>query len=53
MNNENMYIWLESPKDSDGEPAWKALDDAMRKMATLTGFENDQNSYQKMKEMYQ
>jgi len=53
MNNENIYIWLESPKDSSDEPAWKALDDAIRKMAALTGFENDQSNYQKMKEMYQ
>jgi len=29
------------------------LDLALRKMAALTGHENDQNAYQKMKEMYE
>ena len=53
MSNENMYIWLESPKDESEVEPWRYLDDAIRKMAALTGHENDQSNYQKMKEMYQ
>jgi len=29
------------------------VDLAIRRMATITGFEKDQNMYQKMKEMYE
>jgi hypothetical protein len=53
MTNENMYIWLDLPKDEQGNQPWTYLDTVVRKWATLTGFENDQNNYQKMKEMYQ
>jgi hypothetical protein len=50
MNNENLYIWLD---ESKLDAPWKLVDEALRKMAALTGFENDQSNYQKMKEMYQ
>ena len=53
MTNENSYIWLDLPKDEQGNQPWSYLDTVVRKWATLTGFENDQNQYQKMKESYQ
>lgn len=53
MTNENMYIWLDLPKDEQENQPWIYLDTVVRKWATLTGFENDQNNYQKMKESYQ
>lgn len=53
MTNENSYIWLDLPKDEQGNQSWSYLDTVVRKWATLTGFENDQNNYQKMKELYQ
>ena len=53
MSNENMYIWLDLPKDEQGNQPWNYLDTVVRKWAVLTGFENDQNQYQKMKESYQ
>jgi hypothetical protein len=53
MTNENSYIWLDLPKDEQGNESWTYLDTVVRKWATLTGFEKDQNQYQKMKELYQ
>jgi len=32
---------------------WKDLDDVLRRWAALTGHENDQSWYQKMKEQYE
>jgi hypothetical protein len=53
MNDIGHYIWLDAPVNEDGVPSWKALDSVIRKWAVLSGFEKDQNNYQKMKEMYQ
>lgn len=50
MNNENMYIWLD---ESKLDAPWKLVDEALRKMAVLSGHEKDQNAYQKRKEVYQ
>ena len=50
MNNENIYIWLE---DVRPDAPWKLIDEAIRKMAALSGHEKDQNAYQKMKEMHE
>lgn len=53
MNDIGHYIWLDAPVNDEGVPSWKALDSVIRKWAVLSGFEKDQNNYQKMKEMYQ
>jgi hypothetical protein len=50
MNEENIYIWLEDVRE---DAPWKLVDEALRKMAVLSGHEKDQNMYQKMKEMYE
>jgi hypothetical protein len=46
---EDFYIWLETP---NADEPWKLVDDAIRRMAALTGHERDQSMYQKMKEMF-
>lgn len=42
------------PKHENQQPIdWKSLDEVTRKWAALTGHENDQSWYQKMKEHYE
>jgi hypothetical protein len=53
MNEENLNFWTNARVDDPEIPDWKALDIVIRKWVALSGFEKDQNSYQKMKEMYQ
>jgi len=53
MNEENLNFWANARVDDAEIPAWKALDIVTRKWASLSGFEKDQNAYQKMKEMYE
>ncbi len=49
----NDLFFLEAARADDEEiPAWKRLDIACRKWAILSGFEKDQNAYQKLKEDY-
>jgi hypothetical protein len=51
-NNQGHYIWLDAIADDEEIPAWKRLDIVTRKWATLSNFEKDQTSYQKLKEYY-
>ncbi len=45
-------IWMDAIADDPEIPAWKRLDIVTRKWAVLSGFEKDQNAYQKLKEDY-
>jgi hypothetical protein len=48
---ENYYLWLDAKADDAEIPAWKRLDIVIRKWAAQSGFEKDQENYQKLKEM--
>jgi hypothetical protein len=49
----NDIFFLEAARVDDEEiPAWKRLDIVCRKWAILSGFEKDQEMYQKLKEDY-
>jgi hypothetical protein len=51
MSNDIIFT---SAENADPEiPAWKALDEVCRKWATLSGFEKDQNFYEKLREISQ
>ena len=45
-------IWMDAIVDDPEIPAWKRLDIVIRKWAVLSGFEKDQDAYQKLKEDY-
>lgn len=51
-NREDFYIWLDLPKDENGNNPWTDLDTVVRKWAALTGLENDMTNYQKLKQFY-
>lgn len=53
QQNEAGYLWLDIKHDSEEVPAWKLVDEALRKMAVLSQHEKVQSDYAKMKEMYQ
>lgn len=45
---------ITEPKKEPQEPIdWKPLEEIVRKWAALTGHENDQDWYRKMKEYYE
>ena len=53
MNNDNINILSDEKPETNEIPGWKHLDEAVRKWAVMTGMENDQSYYQKLKEQYQ
>ena len=53
MSDTGYYIWLDAKADDEEIPAWKRLDIVIRKWATLSAFEKDQEEYQKRKIIYQ
>ena len=52
-NQRGHYIWLDAVTDDEEIPAWKRLDIALRKMATLTQHEKDLENYEKMRQEWQ
>jgi len=50
MNNQILNDLVEY---NNSNASWKLVDEALRKMAVLSGHEKDQNAYQKRKETYQ
>jgi hypothetical protein len=51
-NKQGYYIWLDAKADDEEIPAWKRLDIAVRKWATLSAMEKDLDNYEKLKESY-
>jgi hypothetical protein len=51
MSNDMSF--LDARADDEEIPAWKRLDIVCRKWAVLTGFEKDQEKYEKLKEQYE
>ena len=47
-NQRGHYIWLDAIADDEEIPAWKRLDIVIRKWATMTGFEKDQQRYSEL-----
>lgn len=52
-NEQGFYIGLTRFEENEQIPAWKALDEVIRKWATLSLHEKDLSEYQKRMEMYQ
>lgn len=51
---QEQIITMTTPEMQENEiPAWKALDEVMRKWAVLSGFEKDAEFYAKMREISQ
>ena len=53
MIDEMLNLWMSAKADDEEIPAWKALDIVTRKWAVMSGFEKDQASFLKIKEMYE
>ena len=51
MSNDLVFSTPEA--ENQEIPAWKPLDEALRKMAVLSQHEKDLSNYQKMKESYE
>ena len=50
---QQLELFVEENKINDEIPAWKRLDDVIRSWSALSGFEKDQENYQKLKEQYE
>ena len=53
MNDNRQHIWLNAKVDDNEIPAWKQLDNVVRKWVTLSMLEKDLSDYQKRKEMFE
>ena len=53
MYEEEYDLWMSAKVADEEIPAWKALDIVTRKWAVMSGFEKDQASFLKIKEMYE
>jgi hypothetical protein len=53
MIDEMLNLWMSAKADDKEIPSWKALDIVTRKWAVMSGFEKDQASFSKIKEMYE
>ena len=51
-NQRGHYIWLDANVEEDEVPAWKSLDNVIRKWAVLSQHEDDLAKYTKIQEMY-
>ena len=51
-NQRGHYIWLDANVEEDEIPAWKSLDNVIRKWAVLSQHEDDLAKYTKIQEMY-
>jgi hypothetical protein len=49
----NDMLFLDARVDDEEIPAWKRLDIALRKMATLTQHEKDLENYEKIRQEWQ
>jgi len=50
---QQLELFVEENKINDEIAAWKRLDEVIRCWAALSGFEKDQENYQKLKEQYE
>ena len=51
-NDNGFYIGLTRFEQNQEIPAWKALDEVVRKWAVLSGHEKDMAEYEKIQKMY-
>ena len=51
-NEQGFYIGLTNFEQNQEIPAWKALDEVVRKWAILSGHEKDMENYQKLQQTH-
>lgn len=51
-NERGFYIGLTRFEQDEEIPAWKALDEVVRKWATMSGLEKDLENYEKLRQTY-
>ena len=49
---EQAMLWMHAISEDPEIPAWKSLDNVIRKWAVLSQHENDLAQYQKIQELY-